>query len=359
MIKHSKPTIVEEKKLLKFIKQILTSRQLAEGKYTLLFEKQLCQFFNSRYAVVVSSGSSALHLALLSLDVKKSEVIIPAFCCSAVLNAVLYCGAKPVIVDVNPDEFNISYEEVKKNITKKTKAIILPHMFGYPAKDTQKIVSLGIPVVEDTTQSIGAKIDGVLVGSFGKLNVLSFYATKMLTAFGEGGAVITNDKGLYEKIKLLKVYDKNLNFELRYNYKITEVQSAMGLLQIKNITKFINKRKKFFDIYKKEFENCNNIKIFKPTENVEPVFYRFIIQFKNKVDLDKIITKFRKNGIEVAKPVFLPLDKYYYGKFVCKNTEKFYNTTLSLPLYPELTETEIRKILNIAKKILCMNNIGD
>jgi perosamine synthetase len=360
MIKHSKPTIVEEKKLLKIIDQILRTVQLAEGQYTDLFEKELCKFFGSKYAVSVSSGSAALHLALLSLGVEKnSEVIIPAFCCYAVLNSVLYCGARPVIVDVNPDEFNLSYEEVKKNISKKTKAIILPHMFGYPAKDTQKIVSLGIPVIEDTAQSIGAKINGKLVGSFGKINVLSFYATKMITTFGEGGAVLTNDKNLYKKIKSLKSYDKNVEFELRYNYKITEVQSAMGIIQLKYLAKFVEKRKKIFEIYKKELKNCNNIKIFEPEGNIEAVYYRFIIQLKNKVDLDKIICKFKEHNIEVAKPVFLPLDKYYYGRFVCQNSKNFYYTTISLPLYPELTETEVKKISNVLKKILCTNNTGD
>ena len=120
MIKHSKPTIFEEKKLIKIIDQILRTGQLAEGQYTDLFEKELCKFFGSRYAVAVSSGSAALHLALLSLGVEKnSEVIIPVFCCSSVLNSVLYCGAKPVIVDFNPDEFNLSYEEVKKIYQKK------------------------------------------------------------------------------------------------------------------------------------------------------------------------------------------------------------------------------------------------
>ncbi len=347
MIQHSKPTVVKGN-LIKIVKDILSTHQFSEGKYTFLFEKEICRVFKAKYAVVVSSGTAALHLALLSLDVKENtEVIIPAFCCQAVLNAVLYCGAKPVIVDVNPDEFNISYEEVKKNITKNTKAIIIPHMFGYPAKDTQKIVKLGIPVVEDTAQSVGAKINGRLVGSFGKLNVVSFYATKMLTTFGEGGAVLTNDEKLYKKILDLKSYDKKEKFCLRFNYKITEIQSAMGLLQLKNLETFIMKRKKIYEIYKNRFKNCKFIRIFEPKDNIYPVYYRFIIQFEKEVDLDKIIKKFKDYKIEVARPVFIPLDKYYYGKFVCKNSERFYKTTISIPIYPELSEKEVQKILNV------------
>ena len=101
------------------------------------------------------------------------------------------------------------------------------------------------------------------------------------------------------------------------------------------------------------------IKIFEPERNIEAVYYRFIIQVKNKVGLDKIICKFKNHNIKVAKSVFLPLDKYYYGKFVCQNSKKFYYTTVSLPLYPELTETEVKKILSVLKKILCTNNTGD
>ena len=348
MIRHSKPSVVEEKKMIKILMDIFSTRQFSEGKYTTLFEKNLCEVFGMEHAIVVSSGTAALHLALLSLGIGKGmDVIIPAFCCSAVLNAVLYTGARPVIVDVNPDEFNISYEEVKKNITKKTKAVIIPHMFGYPAKDTQEIVKLGIPVIEDTAQSIGAKIDGALVGSFGKLNILSFYATKMLTTFGEGGAVLTNDEKLYKKIMDLKSYDKKEKFCLRFNYKITEIQSAMGLLQLKNLETFIIKRKKIYEIYKNRLKNCKSIRIYEPKDNIYPVYYRFIIQFEKEVDLDKIIKKFMDYKIEVARPVFIPLDKYYYGKFVCKNSERFYKTTISIPIYPELSKKEVQKILNV------------
>lgn len=352
MIQHSKPTIGKKEKLKEFIEDILNSQQYAEGKYVKIFEEKLSNFFSTKYAVVVSSGTAALHLALLSLGVdNNSEVILPSFSCFALLNAVLYTGAKPVIVDINHDEFNISYDEVKKNISKKTKAIIIPHMFGYPAKDTKKIINLGIPVIEDTAQSIGAKIDNVLVGKFGVINVLSFYATKMITTFGEGGAVLTNNEKLYKKIVDLKSYDKKFDFKLRFNYKLTEIQAVMGILQLEEINEFILKRKKIFEIYKNGLKNCS-IKIFEPQDNIEPIFYRFIIQFNKKIDLEKVVEKFKKLEIEVAKPVFLPLDKYFYGKFLCKNSKRFYETTLSLPIYPEIKEYQIKKIASYVRKIL-------
>jgi perosamine synthetase len=353
MIPHSKPTITEKKVILENIKKILNAEYLSENIFVEKFEQKVCRFFETKYAIAVSSGTSALHLALLALGVdENSEVIIPSFTCAALLNAILYIRAKPVIVDVDLDDFNIDFKEVKKYISKKTKAIIVPHMFGYPAKNIKEIIELGIPVIEDTTQSIGAKIDGEMVGKFGIINILSFYATKMITTFGEGGIILTNNKKIYSIIKDLKEYDKKRKFKLRYNYKLSEVQAIMGLQQIEKIEYFVNKRRKLFEYYKNRLKNCKNIKIFEPLRNTEPVFYRFIIQITGKENIDEIIANYKKFDIEVAKPIFLPLDKYYYGKFICKNSELLYNTTLSLPIYPSLNEKEVNYISKITKKIL-------
>lgn len=355
MIHHSKPYIVDKKQIFQYIKQILDSNQLAENKFVQLFERQLCKFFGTKYAVCVSSGTSALHLALLSLGIdNNSEVIIPAFCCPAVLNAVLYTGAKPVIADVNLEDFNLSYEDVRKKVTKKTKAIILPHMFGYPAKDIDKILNLNIPVIEDTTQSIGAKINNILVGRFGKINIVSFYATKMITTFGEGGTVLTNDKKIYETVNDLKKYDKKLSFKVRYNYKLSEVQAAMGILQLRQLEDIIEKRIKIFHHYKNGFKNCNKIRIFEPIKNTQAVFYRFIIQIiDKKQNIEQIIKKYRQFGIEVARPVYVPLDKFYTGKFYCENSKILYETTLSLPIYPSLKIKEVDYVIETTKKIIC------
>ncbi|MCS7232098.1 MAG: DegT/DnrJ/EryC1/StrS family aminotransferase [Elusimicrobiota bacterium] len=354
LIQHSKPTVIEKGKILELVKELLDTGRFAQGKYVSLFEQELSKFFGVKYAVCVSSGTSALHLALLSLNVdNNSEVIIPSFSCVAILNAVLMTGAKPVIVDVNLEDFNLSYEEVKKKISSKTKAIILPHMFGYPAKDTQKIVELGIPVIEDTAQSIGAKICGRKVGSFGKINVMSFYATKMITTFGEGGVVLTNDKNIYEFTVDIKEYDKKDEFKLRYNYKMSEIQAIMGLLQLRMLPVFIYHRKRIFYHYKNKLKNCNNIIITFPGENIHPVFYRFIIKLKEvKEDLNSYIRKYNQLGIEVARPVSIPLDKYYIGEFICENSKLLYSTTLSLPIYPRLKNKEINYIIETTKKLV-------
>lgn len=352
MIKHSQPTIINKRRLWNYFKEIINSAQFAEGRFVEDFEKKLCEFFNLKYAVCVSSGSVALYTALLSLAVNEdSEVILPAYSCPALLNSVLQLRAKPVIVDVEIGDFNISYKEIKNHITNKTKAIIVPHMFGYPARDIKRIVDLGIPVIEDTTHSIGAKVNGEMVGRFGKINIISFYATKMITTFGEGGVILTNDKKIYEYIKDIKSYDKKTKFTLRYNFKLSEIQAAMGLIQLDNINKFIEKRKKIFEYYKNGFKNCSNINIFEPLKHTEAVFYRFIIQLKN-MNLNTLIREYERFGIEVKKPVYLPLDKYYFKKFLCKKSQLLFNTTLSLPIYPSLKKEEIEYIIKITKKLI-------
>ncbi|MCX7956854.1 MAG: DegT/DnrJ/EryC1/StrS family aminotransferase [Endomicrobia bacterium] len=353
-IKHSKPTILRKDKLKikKILDELVETGKFAESKYTEMFEKKLCRFFESKYAVCVSSGTVALYLALLSIGVRETdEVIIPSYCCPAVLQCILHARAIPKIVDVKIDDFGISFKEVKRNITKKTKAIIVPHMFGYPSVDITKIIKLGVPVIEDTTQSLGAEIGEKMVGNFGDINVISFSATKMFTTFGEGGAVLTNNKEIYRFIKDIKSYDKKNEFSVRYNFKLTEIQSAMGLLQLSSLNEFINIRRKIFKYYKNNLKSCKNIVLSNVEKYVKPVYYRFIVRLNSTMSLEKCINLYNKYGIEVKKPVFLPLDKYFYGKFICRNSKTLFYGTLSLPIYPALTKSELDYIIEITKKI--------
>lgn len=184
MILHSKPTI--DNRDIEEVKKVLKSGMIAQSKKVEEFEKNFSSYLKVKDSVVTSSGTSALHLSLIALNVKENdEVIIPAYCCSAILNSILYIRANPVLVDVNLDDFNISFKDVRKKLNKKTKAIILPHLFGQPA-DLQEIKNIDVPVIEDIAQSLGANYNNKKVGSFGTLSVCSFYATKVITC-GEGG----------------------------------------------------------------------------------------------------------------------------------------------------------------------------
>src|SRR3989338_11463137 len=184
MIEHSKPTIGKEEQ--KSIVDVIKTNYLAEGKTVKEFEKELSNYIGTSGGIATSTGTLALHLALMSLDVKENdEIIAPSYVCRSVLNAILYCGAKPVLCDVDKEDYNISFEDAKRKLTKRTKAIIVSHMFGCPA-EIDKFRRLGIYIIEDCAHSIGAKYKGRKVGSWGDLAIFSFEGTKYIVT-GEGG----------------------------------------------------------------------------------------------------------------------------------------------------------------------------
>ncbi|MDY6953716.1 MAG: DegT/DnrJ/EryC1/StrS aminotransferase family protein, partial [Thermodesulfobacteriota bacterium] len=198
---------------------VLKTGQLVQGEKVLSLERALASFIGVKDAVAVSSGTAALHLALLSLGAGKgSEVILPSFVCPALLNAVHCVRATPVVVDIDPDTYNISISHIEKALSRRTAAIIVPHMFGLSA-DTDAILSFGVPVIEDCAQSVGATLHGQYAGSFGTLSIFSFYATKMLCA-GEGGAILSNDEDLLQQARDRRDYDEKETYAPRYNYKL-------------------------------------------------------------------------------------------------------------------------------------------
>ena len=217
IIPHSRPLISDRD--IEAVASAVKSGRLSQGPKVLEFEEQLARFIGKKKAAATSSGTAALHLALLALDIKQGDqVIIPSFVCSAVLNAVNYTGATPIIVDIDPLTFNMSAEAVKSAITGETRAIVVPHMFGCSA-EIDRLLEMGIPVIEDCAQAIGADFKGGKAGSFGLLSVFSFYATKVVSC-GEGGMVLSDSDDLISKIKNLRDYDSRDDYTLRYNYKI-------------------------------------------------------------------------------------------------------------------------------------------
>ncbi|MDP3286082.1 MAG: DegT/DnrJ/EryC1/StrS aminotransferase family protein, partial [Desulfobacterales bacterium] len=223
IIPHSRPTIDQEETAA--VVSVLQSGQLAQGEQVLYFEKALALLIGVVGAVAVSSGTAALHLALLALEIgEDDEVVIPSFVCPALLNAIRYVRAVPVLADINPETFNMDVRDLRKRLTGKTKAIIVPHIFGLPA-DIREIVSLGVPVIEDCAQSLGSRYEGSPAGSFGALSVFSFYATKVICT-GEGGMIASGDSQLLGKIRDLRDYDEKDDGRLRYNYKLTDLQAA-------------------------------------------------------------------------------------------------------------------------------------
>ena len=338
MIPHSRPTLDQNE--VDAVARVLTSGQVAQGEEVLHFEKALASMIGVGGAVAVSSGTAALHLALLVLDIGEGdEVVIPSFVCPALLNAVRYVGAVPVPADINGETFNIDPRDLKRRLTGRTKAVIVPHMFGLPA-DIRAIAALGIPVIEDCALSLGSHYQGAPSGSFGVLSVFSFYATKVICT-GEGGMIATNDSQLLSKIRDLRDYDEKDDGRLRFNYKLTDMQAALGLVQLRKLPALIARRRAIARQYD-EFlrENCLSIPVC-PADR-EHIYYRYVIRTER---LTEVLDAGRDAGIAYRRPVFKPLH-HYLGLTGYPESDRAFLWTLSIPIYPSLSDADVETILH-------------
>jgi len=340
VIYHSKPTIgiEEEEAVLKVIR----SGQLSQGPKVLEFENLVASYIGKKYAIAVSSGLAALHLSLIGLGINEGdEVILPSYTCDALLQAVLYIRAKPVIVDVNYEDGNISFDGTLRVISDRTKAIIIPHTFGFPA-DLNNFLNLNIPIIEDCAVAIGGSYKGRKLGSFGEVSVFSFYATKMI-ATGEGGMILTDDEKIADKVRELRDYTKHTTFKIRYNYKMTDIEAGLGICQIKKLDQFIEKRKVLFDRYIELLKNRDDIVLpyYNYEEGTISSFYRFIIKLPG-YNINYVIEAMRNRGIICGRGVLQPLHRLLGLNYInYLNSERLSKEVISLPLYPSLDIGEI------------------
>lgn len=346
MIEHSRPTI--EKSDFEILKNVLHSSHLSENGLVGNFETKLKNFIGTKFAIATNSGTSALHLTLLGLDIAKGdEVILPSYVCSSVLNAVMYAGAKPVISDIELDTMNMSLGDTRKKIFRKTRAIILPYMFGSGSPDLDKFLELNIPLIEDCAQSLGATYKGSPVGGFGIASIFSFYATKVITT-GQGGMILTSSSKIFNKAKDLIEYDKRSDYRIRYNYKMTDIEAALGLAQLKRINSFITRRREIALYYNKAFSKCN---ILLPIPDRGHIYYRYVIRIKTPIN--KFIQVLKRKGIETKPPVYKPLHRYLgLDKKLFPNTEEVFKSAISLPIYPALTDNQAKLIAVAVKEAL-------
>jgi len=355
MIPHSRPFIDDED--AREVQRVLLSGQLAQDGEVARFESRLASFVGVRGAVAVSSGSAALHLALLALKVGPGdEVIVPSYVCPAVLNAVLHAGAAPVVADIEPATFNLSADDTRRRITPKTRAVIVPHMFGLPA-DLDALGALGIPVVEDLAMSLGSRRRGRRTGGNGSLAVCSFYATKMM-ATGEGGMVLGGDEALLADVRDLRAMDEKEEFRIRYNCKMTDLQAALGLSQLRKLAGFIARRREIADLYGDALRRLGLPAPAAPGD-CEPAWYRYVLMLDG--DADPFIEEMKRRGVECRRPVFKPLHRYLRLSGF-EASEEAWRRAVSVPLYPALTGAEIETILKALRLVLprhCTGNVQE
>lgn len=349
IIPHSRPTLGKEEESA--TAEVIRSGQIAQGEKVAHFEHIFSTYIGRKYGVAVNSGLSALHLALLALKIKEGDhVIMPTYTCDAILHAVLYTGAKPVIVDVAYEDGNVTARSVKDAITSMTKAIIVPHTFGFPAK-IDEIVACGVPVIEDCALSVGALYKKRKTGTFGRIAVFSFYATKMLTT-GEGGMVVTDERDIADHVRELRDYTGHKEFLVRYNYKMTDLGAAIGIVQLRRLRAFIKKRRQLARVYDSFLSGREDILLPSHNEQTEPVFYRYVVKILNR-DVGRIKDKMYEKGIQCGNGVLQPLHRFLgLPAHDYPNAERLTVQNISLPIYPLLGKGDIRRVANALVSVM-------
>jgi len=356
----------DQKSILNGFKKILLGKSfLSMGKYGKSFENKFAKFIGSKYAVSCNSGTSALELICRSLNIQNKEIIVPSNTFIASVNAILNSGCKPVFADCG-DDMCINIKNIKEKITKNTSAIMVVHIGGIITKDIFKIKKLckekKIFLIEDAAQAHGSSLNKKKAGSFGIAAGFSFFSTKVMTT-GEGGMVTTNNLQMVKKMKSMREFGKikngiytNYHTSIGYNWRLGEVNSLMGIVQLKNIRKFINGRKKISKIYDAELANLKSIEIIKPFNIKEHNYFKYIILLKNK-KREFVHKQLEKNSISPGGYVYeIPLHKQpvfkKYKNLKLPNSEKYCSKHICLPIFYNMKSTQAKYVVKILKKIL-------
>jgi dTDP-4-amino-4,6-dideoxygalactose transaminase len=342
----------------KAISSVVDSAKFILGPNVGELEKEAAVYHGAKYAIGVASGTEALHLALIAAGIKAGdEVITTPFTFVATAAAISYIGAKPVFVDIDADTFNIDPNEIKKHINNKTKAVIPVHLFGQSA-DMDPIMEMAkknnLKVIEDSCQAIGAKYHGKHVSTIGDAGCISFFPTKNLGGFGDGGMVVTNDDEMHAKIRMLKGYGSKVTYHyemLGYNSRLDELQACVLRIKLKHLDAYMDARRKNASIYNKLLAGI--VETPKEYKDVRHVYNQFTIKAKDRNRLQEFL-KSKGIGAMVYYPLSLHLQEVYkelgYKKGSMKNAEKAQDEVMSLPIYPELSEQQIIEVASAIKE---------
>lgn len=313
----AEPSITEKE--IKYVLDAVKSGWVSSlGHYINEFEKRFAEYIGVKYASTTTNGTTALHLALVSLGIKeKDEVIVPDLTFVAVANAVAYTGAKPIFVDIDPETWCIDPKAIKRAITTKTKAIIPVHLYGHPA-DMDAVNEIAqeycLYVIEDAAEAHGAEYKSKKVGSLGDVGIFSFYGNKLITT-GEGGMITTNDEGIYERAKFLR--DHAMSKERRYwhteigfNYRITNLQAALGLAQLERIEELLEKKRQIFKWYNEFLCEVKGIKLNPEKDWAKNAFWMIclVMDKYSVISRDELMLKLRNKNID-TRPFFYQMSQ--------------------------------------------------
>ena len=369
------PWISKDDKLI--VNKTLDQSMLTLGPQLEKFERSFCKYTKSKYAIAVSNGTAALHLSLKALGIKEhDEVIIPDLTFVADASAILASNAKPVIVDINKNNFFLSISNLKKNITKRTKAIIPVHIYGQVCNIAEVLDVArdnNLKIIEDCAHAIGTFYNSKHVGTLGDTGCFSFYPTKNITT-AEGGMVTTNSKKIAEKIRQLRSHGMSRSLKSRYssgypwifditepgyNYRLDEIRAALGISQLKRIKKINQLRKNAAFYYNSKLQNIPGIILPDMVNDKTHSYHLYTIRVIKsfKLSRNQLFKKLKQAGIRTTV-YWMPIHKYTaFRKFAnlsdVKNTSKIYNEILALPLFPSITKKHQDSVINI---INCTKN---
>lgn len=350
--------------LSRAIKNIAKTGILTKGPYLDQFQKSLEKYLCVKHAFATTSCTTALHLALVALDIKDGdEVLVSDFSFPASANVIVQVGAKPIFVDIDLKTFCLDLEDLKRKISKKTKAIMVVHAFGYPA-DMSEIAKIAkkhhLLVIEDAACAIGSKHKDKFCGTWGDVGCFSFHPRKVITT-AEGGAIVTNNPEIAKKIEILRnhggvITEEGWEFvEVGFNYRLSELQAALGVDQMKNVRKIIAGRIKSARKILKKLKNIPGIQL--PEEPKDGVFnfQSLVILLPDKIDRADLISFMKKKNVEVILGTYAMHREPAYRRFGykpgdLKNSDFAYHHSLTLPLYEKMTEKDINYVaINLAE----------
>lgn len=372
MIPYGRQSIEEDD--IKAVADVLKGEFLTTGPTVDAFEKSVCNYTGAKYAAAIANGTAALHAACFAAGIGPGdEVITTPLTFAASANCVRYCGGTPVFADVDMKTYNIDPEDIKRKITDRTKAIIPVHLTGQPC-DMDRIRRIAgehkLIVIEDAAHALGASYRGSCIGTGSDMVTFSFHPVKPITT-GEGGMIVTDNEEYYRKLKLFRSHcitrEEDMMTEnegpwfyqqlyLGYNYRMTDIQAALGISQMKKLDRFLQRRKELAERYNKAFQGKEDVVIPYQAPEGESGWHLYMIQVPNH-DRREVFVKLREAGINVNVH-YIPVYRhpYYrengYADVRCKNAEEIYSHLISLPLYPGLTDEQQDKVIQVLEAIL-------
>jgi UDP-4-amino-4,6-dideoxy-N-acetyl-beta-L-altrosamine transaminase len=372
MIPYGRQTIDEDD--IQAVVEVLRSDYLTTGPKIAEFEKAVADYVGAKYAVAIANDTAALHAACFAAGIGEGdEVITTPITFAASSNCVLYCGGTPVFADIDPKTYNIDPEDIRHKITDRTKAIIAVHLAGQPC-DMDAIHAIAkehnLVVIEDAAHALGAEYKGKKIGALSDMTTFSFHPVKPITT-GEGGMIVTDNEELYHKLVLFRSHGITRNeeemtrmdgawfyqqIELGYNYRITDIQCALGCSQMNKLDRFLARRRAIAKRYDEAFADCDNIVTPYQLPDTNSGWHLYIIQVLN-CDRKAVFEKLRENGIGVNVH-YIPVYQhpYYrqhgYQDVCCPVAEEVYSHIISIPIYPGLTDAQQDEVIQKIKALL-------